>query len=265
MYNTYKPIILLDNINTFPDEIWKPVWDSEYDIKPYYLISNYGRVYSTSRGNGQLRIQSLDEHGYYRICLILSNGKSRYFPVHRLVMYAFAYIPGCEKLQVNHKDTIKTHNFIGNLEWCTCKENIRHSIKMGTFGALACNSDNITTSDSQVHQVCQMWIEGYPAQEISNKTGVSLSNISNIVGGSRYNISSQYNLTRRTVHHFTDKQIHDVCNFFQKHLKKYNKIKDADIDALKIIGENINYRNLAAISHIRRRETHINISNYYNF
>lgn len=265
MYNTYKPFVLLNNIEILPNEIWTYIWDPEYDIKPYYLISNYGRVYSTSREGGSIRKPILDEHGYHRIHLRLSDGKGRYFPVHRLVMYAFAYISGCEKLQVNHKDTIKTNNFIGNLEWCTCKENIQHSVKMGTFGALAGNSNNITTTDDQVRKVCEMWITGYSARDISETTGVTLSNISNIVGGARSNISSEYNLTRRTIHHFTDKQIHDICKFFQDNLQKYGKIKDADIDALKYIGEDITNKNIAAVEHIRRRETHTKISNYYNF
>lgn len=266
MYNTFKPIIILNNIDILPGEVWKPIWDPEYDIKPYYLVSNYGRIYSTSRENGKLRDLILDEHGYYRVQLALITGKGRYFPVHRLVMYAFAYIPGCESLQVNHKDTIKTHNFIDNLEWCTCKENIKHSVEMGTFGALASNSSNIKASNEQVHQVCKMWTEGYPSQIISETTGVSLSNISNIIGGtSRVNISSQYNLSRRSMHHFTNKQIHLACEFFQNNVEKFDKKKDADMAALEYIGEDITNKNMMAISHIRRKETHTDISNYYNF
>jgi hypothetical protein len=35
---------------------------------------------------------------------------------------------GQSKLQVNHKDGIKTNNKLSNLEYCTSQENLRHCI-----------------------------------------------------------------------------------------------------------------------------------------
>lgn len=45
MYTLIKPFVIL-NIEILPGELWLPVFDPEYIVKPYYYISNYGRVYS---------------------------------------------------------------------------------------------------------------------------------------------------------------------------------------------------------------------------
>lgn len=266
MYTKIKPFAILNNIDFLSGEEWRTIFDPEYDIKPYYYISNYGRVYSTSRNNGQLRTLVLDEHGYYRVQLCLNDGSGRYFPVHRLVLYTFGYIDGCEQLQVNHKDTIKTNNHISNLEWCTCKENIRHAVEAGVFGALACNNSNSTTTDEQVDMVCRLWIKGKTCVEISTITGVSQSNIYNIIYGStRKNISSKYNLKRRLSHPLSIQQMHKICEYFQNTIQKYTKKTDMVEDALNYSGAEITNKTISAAFHLLNRNTHINITSNYNY
>ena len=80
----------------------------------HYAITSCGRVWSYKR-NRFLK-PSTDKYGYLHVVLY-KNGKGKHKFIHQLV--AEAYIPNPNNLpQVNHKDEVRTHNWINNLEWC---------------------------------------------------------------------------------------------------------------------------------------------------
>lgn len=96
------------------------------DIKGYeglYAVTSCGRIWSY-RSKKFLK-PKLMWNGYLRVDLRL-NGGHNYRYIHRLV--AETYLSNSDNLpQVNHKDEIKTHNWLSNLEWCSGKYNSCYS------------------------------------------------------------------------------------------------------------------------------------------
>jgi hypothetical protein len=96
-----------------------------------YQITNTGKVFSHPNGSNKTRRELKQERStrklttYYRVTLCNEYDIKR-FQVHRLVCDAF--LPNPEnKPYVNHIDNDGTNNNLDNLEWCTRKENMKHS------------------------------------------------------------------------------------------------------------------------------------------
>ena len=112
-----------------------------------YSITDDGEVYSHERPkllknwkNKGLTIHGLQKERWlkkgkqnvYFTARLCKEGVCKTFLIHRLV--AFTYLKKVNnKHVINHKNGIKTDNRASNLEWCTPKENVRHSIACGTF------------------------------------------------------------------------------------------------------------------------------------
>lgn len=98
------------------------------DIKGYegeYAITSCGRVWSYK--SKKFLKPTIRKNGYAQVCLS-KNSIQKNLLVHRLV--AEAYLSNANNFtEVNHKDEIKSHNWVGNLEWCTHQENINYGTR----------------------------------------------------------------------------------------------------------------------------------------
>lgn len=98
------------------NEEWAPI--AGY---PNYAVSNYGRV--RNRKNGVDLTPTRIATGYLRVQL-WDRGKPRSYVVHRLVAASFMEEDISDK-QIDHKNNVKTHNFIWNLQAVEASENVK--------------------------------------------------------------------------------------------------------------------------------------------
>jgi len=119
------------------NEIWKPIEGYEllYEVSSLGSVKSLDKV-ASYRGhsylNGRVLKQEVVErnHTNYRRVTLSKNSVTKRFQVHRLVAKAFI-VNEHTKPQVNHIDNNGENNNYTNLEWCTAKENMRHSYNQG--------------------------------------------------------------------------------------------------------------------------------------
>lgn len=129
----YKNLSLED----LPNEEWRDVVGYE----GLYQVSNMGRVKSLERQSstfcqkGTMCTYSVNEKickqhtvGGYLMVHLSNNNKKKLVRVHRLVAMSFMPNPN-NYPQINHINENKTDNTLGNIEWCTCKQNNNHGTR----------------------------------------------------------------------------------------------------------------------------------------
>ncbi len=106
-------------------ELWLPV----RNYRGHYIVSNLGRLATVKDKQFILRKTPIGSHGYCVVTLS-KNGIEKTYRFHRIIAATFL---GESKLQVNHKNGIKSDNRVENLEWVTGKQNMQHSVKIGLY------------------------------------------------------------------------------------------------------------------------------------
>lgn len=155
------------------DEIWKPI---DF-MNGVYHISNYGRVKSFVKNKeGHIMSYHLQKgYVYYRIG---GRTSSKLIRAHRIVA---EYFIGKSDKEVNHIDGNKINNYVGNLEYCTRKENMEHANKTGLLRPMYGDRNPATKlSIEKVIDIKIMLKEGHTHKEIGNKFNVHPSTIGRI-------------------------------------------------------------------------------------
>lgn len=179
------------------NEVFRPVTTKAVkDIKPQYYISNHGRFYSTASDRLMKPTVAASKRrtgGYYVNTVQTTHGPETVLN-HRVEMIEFKYEPGCEELTVDHINTDKKYDYIDNLEWVTREENTKRAAKNGLL-LTGEDAPWTTLKDEQVHQICQLRVDGKSLSYIAKAVGCKLNRVFDVVHGiTRRNISSQYNL-----------------------------------------------------------------------
>ena len=163
-------------IESLPGEIWLPIPAigelSIYNTMGMYA-SNYGRIINIFNEK-RMKLERTSSDDYYKINMRLLNNTTKVAQLHRIILITFNYIPGCENLQVNHIDGNKHNNNINNLEWVTCKENIRHAYINKLSYQIGSSHTESTISDDTIYKV----LDDYLSNNLTNTNIINKYNIS---------------------------------------------------------------------------------------
>lgn len=144
-----------------------------------YEITTEGEVFSLNYHREHIRkrmIGKMDKDGYIEVGL-RKDGRRTYRRVHRLV--ALTFLPNPNNLpQINHKNLIKSDNSLGNLEWCTHKENIQHFLKNGIMSHNQRGQNN-NYSKLKNKDVAQIWkLKGIkPQRELADMFNTTIASV----------------------------------------------------------------------------------------
>lgn len=151
-------------------EKWKTIEDF-----PNYEASNLGRI-------RRIKTQKILKPGFSKvknprpIVVLYKNKKSKTMAVSRIILTAFKGKPNFEKAECNHKDGIRLHNEITNLEWVTGCGNIQHALKTGLRKNQAVGSriSKSKLKEKDIPVIRKMIVEGVlKLEDIGNKFNVN--------------------------------------------------------------------------------------------
>lgn len=206
------------------EEKWKII---KINNKPtQYIVSNHGNIrHCTSTDN----LKSYLYKDRYEQVNLSIDGKQKTKAVHRLVAEAFMPIPQkyikkgytVNDLTVNHKDGVKSHNIVSNLEQNTVRENTIHAFDNGLANTSMGEKSHLAKmNNEQAIKCCELLEQGYRTREIAEIVGVTKKSVQKIKGGESWKrLGSQYNFARignAVPNKLSENTIHEICKDLEK-------------------------------------------------
>lgn len=166
------------------EEIWKDIIGYE----TLYQVSNLGRIKSlpkrTSKGESIMKT-GRDVSTGYEVVQITKNNKKLTIRVHSIVAQAFLTKPeSVKRLCVNHKDGVKHHNWVDNLEWTTYSNNVKHAYRLGL--AAPPRGEKQGKSKLKEYQIVEIKLSNLPHKELAVIYNVHATTIGRIKSGKRW-------------------------------------------------------------------------------
>ena len=174
--------------------------------------------------------------------LLFVKKKQKHFGVHRLVLMTFKGMPTKKRCECNHINGIKTDNRIENLEWCSRKENIRHSYRIG-LSKRGEDHGRAKLKEKDVLMVIELLKRDVSIKEISKRLKISAPSISQINTGRNWShLSSCFPISKKTNrgenHYKTKLKEKDVVEI--KKLLRNKKLKQTEIGRMfNVSGDDI--------------------------
>ena len=134
-----------------------------------YFVSNMGRI----KNKDNILIKHyVPKNKYHIVKLFNDNNEFKCYLVHRLVAINFVdNNDPINKIEVDHINANKDDNRADNLQWMTPLENTRKAIDMGLVPnqPKGENAHNVTHTEQDVINVCEMLEQGYSYKNIIKK------------------------------------------------------------------------------------------------
>ena len=246
------------------DEVFVRISNFMPDIRDYYWISNYGRVYNS---NKNIFVNQRNLHGYMVVSLdkrrdivdqytttdLQKKFHRKIIEVHKLVCMGFVYQSDISKIFVNHINGRKAYNFYKNLEWVTRKENSEHAANhdLVRFGN---NANNHVFMEDQVYRVCELLELGMDNHSISRtvfgmEMTPSIYRLINNIQAKRcwIRISRNFNIPKIYEKYASLELVHKICQYFQINKSLINNKNISNAEILQKVGINCNKLNTILI------------------
>ena len=205
------------------------------------MISTYGRVWH--RYLHKYLSQGINGAGYNYIMMSTSEGPKP-IQIHRIMMIVFNPVMNYETLDVNHRNGIKSDNYIWNLEWATRQENIIHAYNHNLMhkGEL---HPTAKMTEEDVKKIIELLPKVGDSKQLTSKQIIEIVGNSNIsekmVDDIRKKSSWSYlteniNFVQRTHRLFDESEVYQLCNYFETTYRNNLTINDHCRNALISIG-----------------------------